>query len=145
MWWPNCSPVLAVDPDHSKGDQHHSFRASPHAPSLIESRLPLGAIIVTLALAVAVPAHAQIISPNIRVSSGSTIDNEPDIAFFGDQAVAVWFRGYHPWTGTGYSLDGGRTWSPDGILPRPGPLELSTAIDGNVGPVPGVKSPWPPP
>jgi hypothetical protein len=71
-----------------------------------------------LALGLASAVGADPIGPDVRVSPIAGAQNEPDIAVFGNSAVAVWYRppaGYN--VGWGYSLDGGLTWVDGGLLP----------------------------
>jgi hypothetical protein len=87
--------------------------------------LTIATMILALGLASAVGADP--IGPDLRVSPIPGIQNEPDIAVFGNSAVAVWYRnpaGYN--VGWGYSLDGGQTWADGGLLPG----DLATTVGG---------------
>src|SRR5262245_58048062 len=63
-------------------------------------------------------ADAQVISPNIRVSQTTLVENEPALACCGDTLVGVWFIATDGRAGCGYSTDGGTTWTNAGFLPQ---------------------------
>jgi flagellar hook capping protein FlgD len=57
------------------------------------------------------PAFGQLIGPNVPATIGTPIQNEPQVAAFGNTLVAVWYRAvFLRYSGWGLSLDGGDTW-----------------------------------
>jgi len=59
----------------------------------------------------------QVPGPEVRVTARVDVENEPDLAIWGDHAVAVWYWNLFPErSGWGYSTDGGNTWIDGGAF-----------------------------
>ena len=79
----------------------------------------LAAALLCAPLASVGPAHAEVVSPDQRISPIADVENEPDIAASGSTVVALWFKAVAgdeaAWA---YSVNGGTTWLDGGSLPR---------------------------
>ncbi len=70
-----------------------------------------GTILVLALLAMGSPAVGQRIGPNVPATAAADVQNEPQVAAFGNTLVAVWYRQVlNRYSGWGLSLDGGGTW-----------------------------------
>lgn len=81
-------------------------------------RTPWPEVVPALALlATATPAFAQQIGPNVPATTGTPLQNEPQVAAFGNTLVAVWHRDrFFRFGGWGLSSDGGSTWTDGGAF-----------------------------
>lgn len=84
-------------------------------------RLCIVLLLVTLLNIPFSEATAQLISHETRVSTGASLDFDPDVAAHGDHLVAVWTRDANGAIASAYSQDAGQTWINAGALqPPPG-------------------------
>src|SRR5258705_6813141 len=85
----------------------------------VQARRVVPCIVAMLPILAPSAPLAQIISPDVRVSTYLRWQSEPSIAALGDRAVAAWnnrlFVGGG--VGWGYSTDGGQTWIDGHQLP----------------------------
>ena len=109
--------------------RHPDSAALRIADTPLRQGLPrlLAAALLCAPLASVGPAHAELVSPDQRISPIAGVENEPDVAVAGERLVAVWA---HPASGGAvgwaFSGDGGSNWGPPGNLP-PGTLGNSGA------------------
>ncbi|MGH7730348.1 MAG: hypothetical protein ACRENJ_03770, partial [Candidatus Eiseniibacteriota bacterium] len=78
-------------------------------------------------LALTTPARGQLVGDNVPATTGTPIQNEPQVAAFGNTLVAVWHLDtFYRSSGWGVSVDGGGTWTNGGAFPVADPFRDGT-------------------